>query len=463
MSVGRDNGGANERSSVEMTIISVTPTTNPNTRLVYADLEIVEAISLFGKGFAAPLLGLGAGRAEAPPLYSAYLAACRKEDPWVARDLKVLRDNGFTVQETLPPLAKLLFTPGKVDELIFFQLSNRKGELLESPEGTNAFDDGKQSGPGVVLPWVTPLKVTIGGQPWTLLGLRPRFLEWLETAKYLRPEVLLSDEKEITLCRVLRVKGSAPTATLDVELPGGVLSLKQDPIPAFVPEKGDDNIALVNAKALALMFGHIEGRLLFDPIAQRFTSRPQAVRYTRARLYARSIDDVPALCDALRERLYNVDAQEARILEINQQDAALQVLVIVVGAGVFAFGVLTVFSVLHDSTDRKRGTIGILRVMGASRIGVFLLIFVRAAIIGLLACGLCALLGLMVAALLGWVPSKESWATEWKPTVAIDFASSDYVVIVASTLVCCLAGAFLPAWRASGLDPFDAIVEGRFR
>lgn len=49
----------------------------------------------------------------------------------------------------------------------------------------------------------------------------------------------------------------------------------------------------------------------------------------------------------------------------------------------FLFGVVTVVSVLQESTDRKRGTIGILRVMGVSRVGVFYLVVLRAGAIGL--------------------------------------------------------------------------------
>jgi ABC-type antimicrobial peptide transport system permease subunit len=165
----------------------------------------------------------------------------------------------------------------------------------------------------------------------------------------------------------------------------------------------------------------------------------------------------------LKERQFAVMSQSTRISEIHQQDSSLQLLVLIVGAGVFLFGVVTVVTVLLDSTERKRGTIGILRVMGVPRTAVFYMVFLRAAVIGALSAGVTLGLGYLAGQLLGWEPSPEmNWVT-WKPIIKVIIEPEDMILVVVGALTCCGLGSLIPAFRASRLDPFDAIVEGRFR
>ena len=155
-------------------------------------------------------------------------------------------------------------------------------------------------------------------------------------------------------------------------------------------------------------------------------------------------------------------SESGRISEIHQQDASLNLLVVVVGIGVFLFGILTVFSVLLDSTDRKRGVIGILRVMGVSRGGVFFLVLLRAAAIGILAGALAGLAGWGIEQILGVDFPADSLFFQWKPTISVIIHSADVLLVMAGAIACAAIGAIIPAWKASRLDPFDAIVEGRF-
>jgi putative ABC transport system permease protein len=166
--------------------------------------------------------------------------------------------------------------------------------------------------------------------------------------------------------------------------------------------------------------------------------------------------------DKLVARHYAVSSEHERITEIHEQDSSLQLLVLVVGLGVFLFGVLTVFSVLLDSTDRKRGVIGILRVMGVSRGGIFLIVLLRAAAIGVLAGVVAAVAGWSIQSLLRACNTSNSSAMSWLPPIHLAIHPADVVVVIAGAILCAAVGAILPAWKASRLDPFDAIVEGRF-
>jgi putative ABC transport system permease protein len=184
--------------------------------------------------------------------------------------------------------------------------------------------------------------------------------------------------------------------------------------------------------------------------------------YDRARLYATTIDDVPAVVTALSAKNFAVMSETGRITEIQQQDNSLQLLVWVVGVGVFFFGIITVFSVLMDATDRKRATVGILRVMGVSRSGVFMTILLRSAVIGVAAALASIAVGFGISQFLAWTPpSSVTWA-QLKPIVAVSIAPLDLLFVAGGAVGCCCLGAIPPAWKASRLDPFDAIVEGRF-
>ncbi|EAQ81607.1 ABC transporter permease [Blastopirellula marina] len=228
-------------------------------------------------------------------------------------------------------------------------------------------------------------------------------------------------------------------------------------------EPATPSVAIVPMDLLAHFHAAKAGRVEYDPNSQLFVALPSEPLFPKARLYAETIDDVPIVVEQLRNDGFAVMSEETRIREIHQQDHSLQLLVVIVGAGVFLFGTITVVSVLLDSTDRKRGTIGILRVMGVSRAGVFYMVFLRSAIIGVLAAAVTVGFGILMALLLEWSPPVDSWMYGWKPVVHLIIRPIDMGIIVVGALLCCMFGSLLPANRASRMDPFDAILEGRFR
>lgn len=163
----------------------------------------------------------------------------------------------------------------------------------------------------------------------------------------------------------------------------------------------------------------------------------------------------------LAKRKYAVLSEVGRIAEIQEQDTSLKVLVAVVALGVFLFGIVTVFSVLVDSTDRKKGMIGILRVMGISSGGVFVILLARAVIIGVMAAILCCGIGVFLAAALGKTLIGSEYLT-WLPQVRVVLGLNEYLLVTLGAVLCAGLGVLMPALKASRLDPFDAIMEGQF-
>jgi lipoprotein-releasing system permease protein len=122
---------------------------------------------------------------------------------------------------------------------------------------------------------------------------------------------------------------------------------------------------------------------------------------------------------------------------------------------VAAFNIVsTLFMVVLE----KRRDIGVLKSLGASR-GVVLNVFLyEGLLIGGLGTGLGALLGGTLIALLRRYPfvrlPGDVYFIERLPVLP---EAGDFVTVILAALALCLAAALYPAWRASLLDPVDAI------
>jgi hypothetical protein len=236
----------------------------------------------------------------------------------------------------------------------------------------------------------------------------------------------------------------------------------EPPKPLESSSKATPRRVVVPVQFLARLTAYDRGVADFDNATRLFVPVPEPSVYGKARLFARTIDDVPSVVEGLIKRRFAVISESGRISEIHEQDNSLQLLVVVVGLGVFLFGILTVLSVLVDSTDRKRGVIGVLRVMGVSRGGIFLLVLLRAAAIGVLAGALAGVAGWAIGHVLAWQAPAHSLLARWKPDISIQIHPYDVALVMVGAVACAAIGAVFPAWKAAKLDPFDAIVEGRF-
>jgi len=122
---------------------------------------------------------------------------------------------------------------------------------------------------------------------------------------------------------------------------------------------------------------------------------------------------------------------------------------------VAAFNIVsTLFMVVLE----KRRDIGVLKSLGASRAVVLNVFLYEGLLIGGLGTGLGALLGGTLIAVLRRYPfvrlPGDVYFIERLPVLP---ETGDFVTVILAALALCLAAALYPAWRASLLDPVEAI------
>lgn len=205
----------------------------------------------------------------------------------------------------------------------------------------------------------------------------------------------------------------------------------------------------VPAELLAQMYAVQEGRAYYSEFSGKFLPKPGERGISGILIYANDIENVPELREELKARRYLASVNDSQILEMKSASNSLGILTRIVAGSVFVFGIFTVVSIMTDSTSRKRGMIGILRVMGMSRFGAFFFVLLRAFMVSTLAVVVTMLFGSIFAIVMDY----------WR--VALIFRGRDVLFVVVGVFVCGMAGSLPPAYIASRMDPIEAIQRGK--
>jgi ABC-type lipoprotein release transport system permease subunit len=479
--VRREVNGQDDTSAVNMLVKGIYTAGGDRADIGYVDSDILSYFEQFVRGYAVPDLSWKAAPVAAPDTYAAYLYLFEKGQSLSRDDEEYLATRGLKFEE---------IDVKQVWELGTFFKSEAAAKIC----GLRIYSEASRADPGrrlslapselteilsipddVAIPWNQPLDITLNGQKALCVGLSLNRRCWLRKELVADGLAFPFDADSIGITWPFRTGLSSDTTSLDLadgtglevrqtalglESPVSALQGTGESEPTITPMA---DYAVVPVDFLARLTSLKHGTAIFDPQTRLIAPTPVAVVFDKVRLFARTIDDVPSLTERLFDAKFAVQSEDARIQEIQEQDASLRLLVLVVGLGVFLFGVLTVISVLVDSTDRKRGTLGILRVMGVSKLGVFWIVVLRAAAIGFFAGCLSVVFGKLLEVFLGWTAPPDSLLAVWKPTVRISLLPQDILLVFIGALVCACVGAVYPALRASRIDPFDAIVEGRFK
>ena len=505
--IKRRLGEIEEEHAVRSTLTGIVATGSADDGFVgYASVETMAALEKYSTGVAVEELGIPAMPSlRAVDRYNEMLLICFRGpgSDLTAEDHEFFGERGLEAIETTDPEILTLFgnlKENSSEKLKFYKLripqARGGGYIRDNPalltRNTAARDD-------LALRWCPPLTVEVDGTPVRFVGLtlptKKQNGGWLQTfleenafwftyeesvenpLVFRGPEssikniadhmIMLSPELEVNMdCRNVSEE-QADEGLLDNKetvrdglIEAGVASNHPLPVGGN-PNTDEVRTVFVPVSLLAYVEQFSKGDVVFDKLSNRFTPTPQPVAFTKARLYTSTIDDVPLATKELAERRFAVLSEVSRIAEIQEQDGSLQFLVLVVAVGVFIFGVITVFSVLVDSTDRKKGMIGILRVMGVPGPGVFIILLIRAVVIGVMAAGLCCAIGVLLTNILNG-SFGETQSLPWLPQIHVVIGVLEYGFITLGAILCASLGVLVPAFKASRLDPFDAIMEGQF-
>lgn len=181
-----------------------------------------------------------------------------------------------------------------------------------------------------------------------------------------------------------------------------------------------------------------------------------ARRYAGFRLYARSIDDVPALRDRLEAMGLQVRTAAAEIERVQMLDRNLSTvfwLVAAIGLGGF---LLSLGVNLWANVERKRRELGILRLVGVS--GAAIVAF------PVLQAGFTALAGGAVAGL-AYLPMERIINARFAASLeegelVCRLLAGHFAVGLLATLACAVVASALAGWRASRIEPAEGARDG---
>jgi len=514
--IERSSKNVRETASRTVTVHAILDTKDQKGAIAFAHVQFVENLEAYVRGYRVEQFGWPAIQAPVADKYAGYLVVCQRRGDLTAQDKRTLKDRGLVLQRATEGPERALYgllRPGQQEDVRVYLLTSKSSR--ENPANRLALAPSELAefleSDCVVMPWNPPVVLPGSDKRYRLIGISLPERIWLRNL-LIDPTLGFGYESEAFVARRPQPGGEGKSQRLRIQVESsGKLGVRLLPGASDKPAPGEPQNAaragsggtggtadvrpraasgasaqeqrhaayaaaaasgadpgqvavaqdlIVPANLVAYLDAYHTDRAAFDPDIHAFVPLARPIVYDKARLYARTIDYVPHVVQRLVERGYAVMSEDSRIREIHQQSGSLQILVYVVGIGVFVFGVVTVFSVLLDSTERKRNAIGILRVMGVSQGGVFFLVVFRALVIGLLAGLLSVALGLGFGLLLS-TPATSEWLS-WKPVVNVVLSPRDTALVYAGAMVCAAVGAILPAWRASRLDPFEAVVEGHF-
>jgi lipoprotein-releasing system permease protein len=196
------------------------------------------------------------------------------------------------------------------------------------------------------------------------------------------------------------------------------------------------------------------------PASQEFFQLGGAVTGIEVRL--EDMFAAPAAAEALLQAVHRPGLRANNWIELNRNlftwmklEKTVMFLILALIVLVAAFNIVsTLFMVVME----KRRDIGVLRSLGARRGTVMQVFLAEGLLIGGLGTGLGVLLGSATIAILKRYPfvrlPGDVYFIERLP---VRPESGDFVAVILAALLLCLVAALYPAWRASLLDPVEAI------
>lgn len=366
ISAKRRLGGRYEAATMTLQVVDVLSLRATSLKGLYVQLDVLEAVERYKDGQAVPEFGWSGAEHRAYPQYDALVLIL--PTPLTSDEERSLPHNtGFTTLTAMTPAELQARTRLQVrsEVAIYFLATQKKPVEAESIEIVRQKVRGKAA---ILLPWIAPLPAQLlnaDGEAIATLGLAALSIETSQaTALQLTPVPPWSEQ------------GMDFTILLpaDITVPDGPMSLHiehESTTLTFPITLSSERSPIANTAFLPLQLGGVLNLVRSRPLAYDANGKTFVVSrrgYASFRLYAKTIDDVEGLRRYFVGEQIPVYTEAQRIKDVTDLDTYLTLIFWCIAAiGIFG-GSAALLASLYAAVERKRRELGVLRLLGFSRL-----------------------------------------------------------------------------------------------
>ncbi|PID38175.1 MAG: hypothetical protein CSA24_01400 [Deltaproteobacteria bacterium] len=188
----------------------------------------------------------------------------------------------------------------------------------------------------------------------------------------------------------------------------------------------------------------------------RYAGQGSAAHYSSVALRVRSKTHITPL--SAHVRALGLDLAENRGERIGVFITLATLLFSLISGIIVVVAAINVAHTFMMLVAERRREIGVLRAVGATRWQVRWMLLGEAGVVGAVSGALGVLLARLAAMSADWYSATRVADFPFKPSTYFDFAPGLVALGVGFALACCLVGAAIPAGRAAGLDPAEALT-----
>jgi putative ABC transport system permease protein len=354
-----DSNGRLEQQVLPVGVTKVLPLSATTLRAAYVTLDLLAAVEQFRENLAVPWLKWSGGDSTAAePVFDGFVVWGEKEfSPALESRMAVashfLEQRRITRNDPDRQLARLAARHGFVT-LYYNENDPYPVEMVYMAESLLA---GQALG---VSPWSKPRKLTV-------LDSLDRQYEVMLCAHVMEGNERIEQSKEPFVLPSLSARNFAPPVRINVPSLVGKLEI---PIQIGGPgesfEERGQNI-LHGSTRLTGVLRHLDFRSLqWDEAGERFLLGRR--NFSGLRLYARSLEDVQPLVEALRRDGIECSSAADRVERVLKFESDLTLLFLLVSAFSLTGGGAALALSMYGNIERRRRDYGMLRTLGSPKL-----------------------------------------------------------------------------------------------
>jgi putative ABC transport system permease protein len=325
-------------------------------RVLYAPLELLEAVEAFKDGKAVSRLGWQGGSERAEPFYQGIIILSSEALPEELLTRLLVNTGLVQFRELSPENLKEINGMVLARAARVYLLKNDKGRV--GAESLEAVGEKLRGIKCAILPWTSLIEAVVDGKKTTLAGLSvsPQL-----AADWGIATLPSWGEKPADIYQLAGGSGIAGKQVTVFPPKGGNFPAFR--VTAVVATGKPAGVSFVPNELAGILRRAEFDNLTFDEQnGELFLSRKG---YSWMRLYAKSIDDVAGLARYLeREENLSISTQAERIEEVGQLNRQLsRIFYFLAGVGILG-GIAALAASLYAAVERKKRELGVLRLLG---------------------------------------------------------------------------------------------------